>query len=150
MNTQRNIIRFYPNAFNIYSGNYDNMKYFRDGAQITALNLQKIGNARLLNDAVFIPPKSTYCSPKEILQGKCEHIHNIQNHHSLRLGETKHLGRLSMIYSLIAVRCSLNAHAKQHRWISNHIVLEQSKRISRLHVKRVLKCAFELTVKAER
>jgi hypothetical protein len=78
MNTQRNIIRFYPNAFNIDSGNYDNMKYFRDGAQITALNLQKIGSARLLNDAVFIPPKSTYCSPKEILQGKCEHIHNIQ------------------------------------------------------------------------
>jgi hypothetical protein len=78
VNSQRNLIRFYPNALNLESGNYDNMKYFRDGAQITAINLQKIGNARLLNDTVFIPSKSTYCSPTEILQGKCEHIHNIQ------------------------------------------------------------------------
>ena len=80
VNSQRNLIRFYPSPLNIDSGNYDNMKYFRDGAQITAINLQKIGNGRLLNDAVFIPPNSTYCSPTEILQRTCEHIHNIQSY----------------------------------------------------------------------
>lgn len=78
VNTQRNLMRFYPNMFNISSGNYDNMKYFRDGAQITALNLQKIGNARLLNDAVFIPPTSKFCSPEEILGTGCQHIHDFQ------------------------------------------------------------------------
>jgi len=73
VNTQRNLLRFFPHALNISSGNYDNMKYFRDGVQITALNLQTIDNSRLLNDAVFIPSTSKFCSPYEIEQGKCNH-----------------------------------------------------------------------------
>jgi hypothetical protein len=74
VNTQRNVMRFYPHALNIFSGNYDNMKYFRDGAQITAINLQKIGNARLLNDAVFMPPTSNFCLPDEIQNGICNNF----------------------------------------------------------------------------
>ena len=78
VNTQRLLMRFYPHPLNILSGNYDNMKYFRDGVQITAINLQKIGNARLLNDAVFIPPTSEYCSPEQIIGNKCTHRHDFQ------------------------------------------------------------------------
>jgi hypothetical protein len=74
VNTQRNIMRFYPHALNIFSGNYDNMKYFRDGAQITAINLQKIGNARLLNDAIFLPSTSNFCLPDEIENGICNNF----------------------------------------------------------------------------
>jgi hypothetical protein len=44
------------------------MRYFRDGAQIVALNLQKIGNSRLLNDSIFIPPQSEFCKPTDIVQ----------------------------------------------------------------------------------
>lgn len=73
VNTQRNLLRFYPHALNISSGNYDNMKYFRNGVQITALNLQTIDNSRLLNDAVFIPATSKFCSPYDIEQGKCNY-----------------------------------------------------------------------------
>jgi len=78
VNTQRLLMRFYPHSLNISSGNYDNMKYFRDGVQITAINLQKIGNARLLNDAVFIPPTSEYCSPEQIKENECTHRHDFQ------------------------------------------------------------------------
>ncbi len=73
VNTQRNLLRYFPNALNISSGNYDNMKYFRDGVQISAINLQKIDNSRLLNDAVFIPATSKFCSPEDIEQNKCMH-----------------------------------------------------------------------------
>jgi hypothetical protein len=68
LNTQRNILRWFPFALNTSSGNYDNMRYFRDGAQIVALNLQKIGNSRLLNDSIFIPPQSEFCKPTDIVQ----------------------------------------------------------------------------------
>jgi hypothetical protein len=78
VNTQRLLMRFYPHFTNILSGNYDNMKYFRDGVQITAINLQKIENARLLNDAIFIPPTSEYCSPEQIIGNKCTHRHDFQ------------------------------------------------------------------------
>jgi len=78
VNTQRLLMRFYPHFGNISSGNYDNMKYFRDGVQITAINLQKIDNARLLNDAVFIPPTSEYCSPEQIKENQCTHRHDFQ------------------------------------------------------------------------
>ncbi len=78
INTQRLLMRFYPHFTNILSGNYDNMKYFRDGVQITAINLQKIENARLLNDAIFIPPTSEYCSPEQIIGNKCTHRHDFQ------------------------------------------------------------------------
>ena len=78
VNTQHLLMRFYPHPLNISSGNYENMKYFRDGVQITAINLQKIGDARLLNDAVFIPPTSEYCSPEQIIENKCTHRHEFQ------------------------------------------------------------------------
>jgi hypothetical protein len=71
VNTHRNLLRFFPHSSNIFSGNYDNMKYFRDGVQITAINLQKNGSSRLLNDAVFIPPTSKFCSPHDIENNKC-------------------------------------------------------------------------------
>jgi hypothetical protein len=73
VNAQRNLLRFFPHALNVFSGNYDNMKYFRDGVQITAINLQKIGSSRLLNDAVFIPSTSKFCSPHDIENNKCLH-----------------------------------------------------------------------------
>lgn len=73
VNSQRNLLRIFPHAFYIASGNYNNMKYFRDGFQITAINLQTIDNSRLLNDAVFIPPTSKFCSPSEIQEDKCKH-----------------------------------------------------------------------------
>lgn len=78
VNTQRLLMRFYPHSLNLLSGNYNNMKYFRDGVQITAINLQKIGEARLLNDAVFIPPTSEYCSPEQIIENKCTDRHDFQ------------------------------------------------------------------------
>ena len=34
--------------------NYSNMKYFRDGIQMTALNIQKIDNPWYLNSAIFL------------------------------------------------------------------------------------------------
>jgi hypothetical protein len=68
LNTQRNILRWFPFALNTSSGNYDNMKYFRDGAQIVALNLQKVGNSRLLNDSVFIPTQSEFCKPTDVVK----------------------------------------------------------------------------------
>jgi hypothetical protein len=71
INSQRNLLRMYPHLSYTSSGNYHNMKYFRDGVQITALNLQTIDNSRLLNDAVFIPPKFNYCTLKYIKENKC-------------------------------------------------------------------------------
>ena len=79
VNTQRFLSRIFPSPLNIFSGNYENMKYFRDGVQITAINLQRIGNERLLNDAVFIPPTSKFCSPQLIIKG-CENINDFQSY----------------------------------------------------------------------
>jgi hypothetical protein len=73
VNSQRNLLRIFPNAFYVASGNYNNMKYFRDGFQITAINLQTIDNSRLLNDAVFISPNSKFCSPSDIQNNKCKY-----------------------------------------------------------------------------
>ena len=74
INSQRNLFRFFPNSLNISSGNYDNMKYFRDGVQITAINLQKIGKSRLLNDAVFTKPTSKFCSPSDVENNNCDNL----------------------------------------------------------------------------
>jgi hypothetical protein len=53
-NSQRNIIRTFPHFSSMLSGNYSNMKYFRDGIQMTALNIQKIDNPWYLNSAIFL------------------------------------------------------------------------------------------------
>jgi len=71
INSQRNLLRMYPHWNYTSSGNYHNMKYFRDGVQITALNLQTIDDSRLLNDAVFIPPNFNYCTIENIKKNDC-------------------------------------------------------------------------------
>jgi hypothetical protein len=71
INTQRNILRMYPHFSSVRSDNYDNLKYFRDGSQMVATNLQKISEAWYLNKAVFLPNTGLPCSPNEILNNKC-------------------------------------------------------------------------------
>ena len=72
LNLQRNIMRIYPNLTYTMSQNYNNMKYFRDGVQIVALNLQYISQSWHLNKAVFTPNTGYACSPKETKQNKIE------------------------------------------------------------------------------
>lgn len=62
-NTQRNLMRIYPHWSSVQSGNYQNMKFFRDGIQIVALNLQTIGEPWYLNKAVFLPGTGVPCTP---------------------------------------------------------------------------------------
>ena len=66
-NTQRNIMRIYPLPTSVTSSNYNNMKYFKDGVQIVAINIQKVENPLLLNKAVFLPNTGLPCTPVEIL-----------------------------------------------------------------------------------
>ena len=66
-NTQRNIMRIYPLPTSVTSSNYNNMKYFKDGVQIVAINIQKVENPLLLNKAVFLPNTGLPCTPEEIL-----------------------------------------------------------------------------------
>lgn len=63
VNLQRNIMRIFPHLTYIMSQNYNNMTFFRDGVQITALNLQYISNPWYLNRAVFMPQTGVPCSP---------------------------------------------------------------------------------------
>lgn len=63
VNTQRNIMRVYPHFSYTMSQNYDNMIFFRDGVQITALNLQYLSDPWYLNSAVFMPAYGVSCSP---------------------------------------------------------------------------------------
>jgi hypothetical protein len=63
VNTQSNIMRIYPHFSYTMSQNYDNMIFFRDGVQITALNLQYMSDAWYLNSAVFMPAHGISCSP---------------------------------------------------------------------------------------
>ena len=67
LNTQRNIMRIYPLPTSVTSSNYNNMKYFKDGVQIVAINIQKVENPLLLNKAVFLPNTGLPCTPVEIL-----------------------------------------------------------------------------------
>jgi hypothetical protein len=48
------------------SQNYSNMTYFRNGIQITALNLQYISNPWYLNRAVFLPKTGVPCTPNDM------------------------------------------------------------------------------------
>jgi hypothetical protein len=66
VNTQSNIMRVYPHFSYMMSQNYDNMIFFRDGVQITALNLQYLSDAWYLNSAVFMPAVGIACSPAEM------------------------------------------------------------------------------------
>lgn len=65
VNLQRNILRMYPHFTYTMSQNYNNMIYFRDGVQITALNLQYISDSWYLNRAVFMPNTGIPCTPNE-------------------------------------------------------------------------------------
>lgn len=66
INLQRNIMRMFPHFSYTMSQNYSNMTYFRDGVQITALNLQYISDSWYLNRAVFLPKLGVPCSPHEM------------------------------------------------------------------------------------
>ena len=66
VNLQRNIMRMFPHFSYTMSQNYSNMTYFRDGVQITALNLQYISDSWYLNRAVFLPKLGVPCSPHEM------------------------------------------------------------------------------------
>ena len=70
-NTQRNFLRIYPHWSSVGSGNYDNLKFFRDGVQIVALNLQTIKDPWYLNSAIFLPNTGTPCTPIQTLEGLC-------------------------------------------------------------------------------
>lgn len=63
VNLQRNLMRVYPHMSYTLSQNYDNMAFFRNGVQITALNLQYLSNPWFLNSAVFMPAYGVACSP---------------------------------------------------------------------------------------
>lgn len=63
VNLQRNLMRVYPHMSYTMSQNYDNMIFFRNGVQITALNLQYLSNPWFLNSAVFMPAYGVACSP---------------------------------------------------------------------------------------
>ena len=64
-NKKRNMMRMYQNYTKIQSGNYDNLKYYRDGIQMSALNLQYISNPWFINKAIFLPQTGKPCSPDE-------------------------------------------------------------------------------------
>jgi len=76
INTQRNILRMYPHFSAVRSDNYDNLKYFRDGSQMVATNLQKISEAWYFNKAVFLPNTGLPCTPNEILNNTCNNETN--------------------------------------------------------------------------
>ena len=66
INLQRNIMRMYPHLTYTMSQNYSNMTYFRNGVQITALNLQYISDPWYLNRAVFLPKTGVPCTPNDM------------------------------------------------------------------------------------
>ncbi len=66
-NTQRNLMRIYPHWSSVKSGNYDIMKFYRNGVQIVAINLQTIEEPWFLNSAIFLPSTGVPCTPTEIL-----------------------------------------------------------------------------------
>ena len=66
VNLQRNIMRMFPHLTYTMSQNYRNMTYFRDGIQITALNLQYISDPWYLNRAVFMPKTGVPCTPNDM------------------------------------------------------------------------------------
>ena len=70
VNLQRNIMRMFPHLTYTMSQNYNNMTYFRDGAQITALNLQYISESWHLNRAVFMPKTGVPCTPNDMKHNK--------------------------------------------------------------------------------
>ena len=73
LNTQRNILRMYPHWSNILSDNYKNIKYYRNGGQIIALNLQSSSDSVLLNNAIFIKEGTKFCTPNQVRKGElCE------------------------------------------------------------------------------
>ena len=59
-------MRMFPHLTYTMSQNYRNMTYFRDGVQITALNLQYISDPWYLNRAVFMPKTGVPCTPNEM------------------------------------------------------------------------------------
>jgi hypothetical protein len=70
VNLQRNIMRMFPHLTYTMSQNYSNIVYFRNGIQITALNLQYISDPWYLNRAVFMPKTGVPCTPKEMKENK--------------------------------------------------------------------------------
>ena len=76
INTQRNLVRVYPHFSYTMSQNYDNMIFFRDGFQITALNLQHLSDAWYLNSAVFLPAYGVACSPEETSRSEANPCYN--------------------------------------------------------------------------
>jgi hypothetical protein len=76
INTQRNLVRVYPHFSYTMSQNYDNMIFFRDGFQITALNLQHLSDAWYLNSAVFLPAYGVACSPEETSKSEANPCYN--------------------------------------------------------------------------
>jgi hypothetical protein len=58
------------------SQNYDNMIFFRDGFQITALNIQHLSDAWYLNSAVFLPLYGIPCSPNDTSKSQVNPCYN--------------------------------------------------------------------------
>ena len=71
-NTQRNIMRIYPHFSSTQSENYDNIKFFREGVQIVAINLQKITDPWYLNKAIFLPNVGVPCTPVTTFNKTCK------------------------------------------------------------------------------
>jgi hypothetical protein len=71
INTQRNMLRYYPHLTSELSNNYNNIVHFRNGVQIIAINIQTIDNPCLLNKAVFMPSNGLPCVSNDILENKC-------------------------------------------------------------------------------
>ncbi len=71
LNTQRNLGRIYPHATNVTSNNYKNSGYFKNGFQLVAINLQDRAEAFYINNAIFLPPVGSPCSPNEVINNSC-------------------------------------------------------------------------------
>ncbi len=71
INTQRNLGRIYPHMSNVTSNNYKNSGYFKNGFQLVAINLQDRSEAFYINNAIFLPPVGSPCSPNEVINYSC-------------------------------------------------------------------------------
>jgi hypothetical protein len=72
INTQRNLGRIYPHMTNVTSNNYKNSGYFKNGFQLVAINLQDRAEAFYINNAIFLPPVGSPCSPNEVINNSCK------------------------------------------------------------------------------
>ncbi len=71
INTQRNLGRIYPHMTKVTSNNYKNSGYFKNGFQLVAINLQDRAEAFYINNAIFLPPVGSPCSPNEVINNSC-------------------------------------------------------------------------------